>query len=123
VNGRIKALSKRFQDDPSKASRPFDSKRDGFVMGEGSAVLVLEELNRAKSRNAQIYGEIVGFGMASDPFHYTLPSPDGSGARQCMLNALRDASIESSAIGYINAHATSTLAGIFHFFHQLMSGF
>jgi 3-oxoacyl-[acyl-carrier-protein] synthase II len=106
----MKALSTR-NDEPEKASRPWDKDRDGFVMGDGAGILVLEEYERAKARGARIYCELIGFGMSGDAFHMTAPSESGDGAARCMRNAIADAGIEASAIGYINAHGTSTPAG------------
>ncbi|BDM64600.1 3-oxoacyl-[acyl-carrier-protein] synthase 2 [Shewanella sp. NFH-SH190041] len=105
-----KALSTR-NDEPQKASRPWDKDRDGFVIGDGAGVMVLEEYEHAKARGAKIYGELVGFGMSGDAFHMTSPPADGSGAALAMENAIKDAAIDKTAIGYINAHGTSTPAG------------
>ncbi len=106
-----KALSTKFNDNPSKASRPFDSERDGFVMGEGAGIVILEELNHALDRKANILCEIKGYGMSSDAYHYTLPEPSGDGARRAIKNAITDAKLELSKIHYINAHGTSTASG------------
>lgn len=103
----IKALSGR-NDEPAKASRPFDAKRDGFVMGEGAGVLVLEELGRALARDARIYAEVVGYGMTSDAYHVAAPAPDGDGAIRVMRRALEDAGLRPDEVQYINAHGTST---------------
>jgi len=103
----IKAISER-NDEPAKASRPFDAKRDGFVMGEGAGVFILEELGRALRRNARIYAELVGYGMTSDAYHVAAPAPDGDGAIRVMRRALEDAGIGPDAVQYINAHGTST---------------
>jgi 3-oxoacyl-[acyl-carrier-protein] synthase II len=103
----IKAISER-NDEPAKASRPFDAKRNGFVMGEGAGVLILEELGRALRRNARIYAELVGYGMTSDAYHVAAPAPDGDGAIRVMRRALEDAGIGPDAVQYINAHGTST---------------
>ena len=102
----MKALSKN--KDKNSASRPFDKDRDGFVMGEGAGILVLENYNHAKRRNAQLLGELVGYGASADAYHITSPDPDGKGAQIAMLNAINDAGIKSSDIQYINAHGTST---------------
>lgn len=106
-----KALSASHNDDPERASRPWDRDRDGFVLGDGAGVLVLEEYEFAKARGARIYCELAGYGMSSDAFHMTQPAPGGEGAARCMLNALRDASASPEEVGYINAHGTSTPAG------------
>jgi len=107
---QVKALSRR-NDEPQKASRPFDSDRDGFVMSEGAAVLILETLDHAKARGATILAEIVGYGASSDAFHMTLPDEGGGGAARAMLNALADAGMKPEDISYINAHGTGTPAG------------
>ena len=106
-----KALSTKYNEEPSKASRPFDEGRDGFVMGEGAGIIILEEYEHAINRGANIYCEITGYGMSADAYHYTLPEPTGDGAKRAMENALSDANIETSQIDYINAHGTSTPAG------------
>ncbi|MCP5013897.1 MAG: beta-ketoacyl-ACP synthase II [Ketobacter sp.] len=105
-----RALSTR-NDDPAAASRPWDRDRDGFVLADGAGVLMLEEYEHAKKRGAKIYGELIGFGASSDAHHITSPPEDGRGAADSMLNALQDAKIDSSAVNYINAHGTSTMAG------------
>jgi 3-oxoacyl-[acyl-carrier-protein] synthase II len=106
----MRALSTR-NDDPEHASRPFDRERDGFVVGEGAGILVLEELERARRRNARILAELVGYGMSADAFHVTSPPEDGDGAFRVMRNAIRDAGIEPERVQYINAHGTSTDVG------------
>ena len=106
----MKALSTR-NDEPTKASRPWDKDRDGFVMGDGAGILIIEEYERAKARGARIYAEVAGFGMSGDAFHMTAPSESGDGAARCMRNAIKDAGIDASRIGYINAHGTSTPVG------------
>ena len=103
----MKALSTR-NDEPEKASRPFDRDRDGFVVGEGSGILIIEALDHALDRNAPIYAEITGYGMTGDGYHMTSPPPDGNGAVRCMAAALEDAGIDANQIDYINAHGTST---------------
>ena len=108
--GAMHALSTR-NDEPAKASRPFDKDRDGFVLGDGSGVLVLESLAHAKARGATILAEVVGFGMSDDASHITSPPEDGSGAARAMQNAINDAGIDASKVGYVNAHGTSTPAG------------
>lgn len=105
-----KALSRR-NDDPQRASRPWDRDRDGFVLSDGAGVVVLEELEHAKARGAKIYAEVVGYGMSGDAYHITSPSMGGEGAARCMRNALRDAKLNAADVDYINAHGTSTPAG------------
>ena len=108
--GAMHALSTR-NDEPTKASRPFDKDRDGFVLGDGAGIVVLESLAHAKARGATILAELVGFGMSDDASHITAPPEDGNGAVRAMQNALNDAGIEAAAVGYVNAHGTSTPAG------------
>lgn len=105
-----KALSRR-NDEPQRASRPWDKDRDGFVLSDGAGVVVLEELEHAKARGAKIYAELVGYGMSADAYHMTSPAPGGEGAARCMKNALRDAGLNPEEVDYINAHGTSTPAG------------
>ena len=106
----MRALSTR-NDDPAHASRPWDKDRDGFVMGEGAGILIMEELEHARQRNAPILAEIVGYGMSSDAYHMTQPAPEHEGGFRVMRNALRDAGLDASVVGYVNAHGTSTPIG------------
>jgi 3-oxoacyl-[acyl-carrier-protein] synthase II len=106
-----RALSTNFNDDPPRASRPWDQDRDGFVMGEGAGIMVLEELEHARKRGAKIYGEVIGYGMSGDAFHLTAPAEDGNGAFRSMRNALKSAHLSPDKIDYINAHGTSTPLG------------
>jgi 3-oxoacyl-[acyl-carrier-protein] synthase II len=108
---QAKALSTGFNDEPTRASRPYDKDRDGFVMGEGAGIVVLEEYERARSRGAKIYGEVIGYGLTGDAWHVTAPHPEGSGAYRSMAMALRKAGLDPSEIDYINAHGTSTPMG------------
>jgi 3-oxoacyl-[acyl-carrier-protein] synthase II len=104
----LKALSLH-NDEPEKASRPFDKTRDGFIMGEGAGIIVIEELNRALKRNAPIYCELIGYGMSGDAYHMTAPDPEGDGGVRCMIASLKDAGLKPEDVDYINAHGTSTL--------------
>ncbi|GAB1440760.1 beta-ketoacyl-ACP synthase II [Providencia sp.] len=120
--GAARALSTR-NDEPQKASRPWDKDRDGFVLGDGAGIIILEEYEHAKARGAKIYAEIAGFGMSSDAYHMTSPPENGEGAALAMVNAIKDAGIEANDIGYINAHGTSTPAGDLAEAHAVVSVF
>ncbi|MGG4610205.1 beta-ketoacyl-ACP synthase II [Providencia sp. Me31A] len=120
--GAARALSTR-NDEPQKASRPWDKDRDGFVLGDGAGIIILEEYEHAKARGAKIYAEIAGFGMSSDAYHMTSPPENGEGAALAMENAIKDAGIEAKDIGYINAHGTSTPAGDLAEAHAVLSVF
>ena len=107
-----KALSTKREDAPETASRPYDEDRDGFVMGEGSGIVVLEDYDHARARGAKIYAEVLGYGLSGDAYHITAPSEDGEGGERAMRAALAKAGVEPSAVDYINAHGTSTMADV-----------
>jgi 3-oxoacyl-[acyl-carrier-protein] synthase II len=105
----MKALSTRWNDTPEKGSRPFDRERDGFVLSEGAGIIILEELDHARRRGADIHAELIGYGSSTDAYHMTAPAPGGEGAVACMREALRSAAVNAEDVGYVNAHGTSTV--------------